>query len=101
MQSRKVSAKTVDRLKDEVYRQMLRLEGKRPAAQMLLAVALLNAWMTLEGQPFDCEPRHWLRNLSPVCLSLIEEICQSKCPGFAQERPVRRDKLAPNRAKMH
>jgi hypothetical protein len=72
MQTKKVSARTTDRLKDEVYRQMLRLEAGRPAAHVLLAVALLNAWMTLDEQPLDCEPRQWLRKVCPVCLRMIE-----------------------------
>ncbi|HEX4066512.1 MAG TPA: hypothetical protein VHZ09_10860 [Acidobacteriaceae bacterium] len=79
MRSRKLSAKTVDRLKDEVYRQMLRLEAGRPAAQILLAVALVNAWVTLEEERPDCEARLWLRKLSPVCLHMIEETLRVGC----------------------
>jgi len=75
MQPRKVSAKTADRLKDEVYRQMLRLEAGRPSAHLLLAVALLKAWITLDQQPLDCEPRKWLRKVCPVCLRMIEATC--------------------------
>lgn len=71
MRHQKVTARAIDRLKDEVYRQMLRLEAGRPAARVLLAVALLNAWTTLERQPAGCEPRQWLRKLSPVCLRMI------------------------------
>lgn len=79
MRPRKVSARTVDRLKDEVYRQMLRLEAERPAARILLSVALLNAWTILEEQSPDCEPRLWLRRLSPVCLRMIGTACHGKC----------------------
>ncbi len=49
MRPRKLSAKTADRLQDEICHQMLRLEAGRPSAQLLLAVALLKAWMMLEG----------------------------------------------------
>ena len=76
MRSPKVSAKTIGRLKDEVYRQMLRLEAGRPAAQLLLAMALLRAWMALEEQPADCEARRWLRQIAPVCLPMIEAGCR-------------------------
>jgi hypothetical protein len=73
MRRRKISARTANRLQDEVCRQMLRLEAGRPSAHLLLAIALLNAWIMLERQPPDCEPRQWLRRLTPVCLRMIEE----------------------------
>lgn len=87
MQSRKLSAKAVDRLKDEVYRQMLRLEGGRPAAQQMLAVALVQAWMAIEQQPLNCEARKWLRTLSPVCLHMIEEASPTNCDHCVRNRP--------------
>ncbi len=85
MRPGKISTRTIDRLKDDVYRQMLRLEGGRPSAQILLAVGLLHAWMALEGQPYDCETRQWLRTLSPVCLRMIEEACPAHGSGCIQE----------------
>jgi len=87
MRSSNISARTANRLKDEVYRQMLRLEGGRPEAQVLLAVALLHAWIALEQQPPDCEPRQWLRKLSPVCLRLIEDACRSGCGCCGPQQP--------------
>jgi siderophore synthetase component len=60
-----------DERKDEVYRQMLRVEAARPAAQLDLAVALLEAWVSLEGQQAGSEARRWLRRISPVCLRMI------------------------------
>jgi len=85
MRPSKVSTRTVDRLKDEVYRQMLRLEAERPAARVLLAVALLNAWTILEEQPPDCEPRQWLRKLNPVCLRMIQTPCRTRCDACDRE----------------
>lgn len=85
MRPRKISARTADRLQDEVCRQMLRLEAGRPSAHLLLAVALLNAWMMLEEQPLNCEPRQWLRRLTPVCLRMIEEVCRPGCGSYIQE----------------
>ena len=38
-------------LKDEVYRQMFRLEESRPGAEMGLALALLRAWLAAESNP--------------------------------------------------
>jgi DNA-directed RNA polymerase specialized sigma24 family protein len=73
MKQKRVSQRTANRLKDEVYRQMLRLEGDRSAARLLLVLALLKAWMALEEQPPDCEPRQWLRRICPFCVSLIED----------------------------
>jgi hypothetical protein len=71
MTGKRVSTRAADRLKDEVYRQMLRVEAGRPAAQIPLAVALLQAWMMLEEQPCESEARQWLRTVSPVCVRLI------------------------------
>ena len=35
-----------NRLKDEVYRQMFRLEESRPGAELGLSLALLRAWVS-------------------------------------------------------
>ena len=72
MLPRKLSARTADRLQNEICHQMLRLEAGRPSAQLLLGVALIKAWMILGEQPADCEARQWLRRLTPVCLRMIE-----------------------------
>jgi hypothetical protein len=72
MRSRKVSARTADRLKDEVYRQMLRLEAGHSAA-VPLALALLNAWTVCDGQLTNCELRLWLRRVCPVCMRMMTE----------------------------
>lgn len=39
------------RIKDEVYRQMFRLEEHRPGAEMGLALALLRAWLAADRIP--------------------------------------------------
>jgi len=59
-------------LKDEVYRQMFRLEAGRPGAAQQLAVALLRAWMALEASPRASSDRIWLRQICPVCIGLLE-----------------------------
>jgi len=102
MRSRNISARTANRLKDEVYRQMLRLEGGRPEAQVLLAVALLKAWTTLERQPPACDARQWLRKLSPVCLRLIEDACRAGCNGCEPHAPGsgRESAMAPVAARV-
>ena len=41
-----------ERLKDEVYRHMFRLEGNRPGADLDLAVALVRGWL-------DANSRAW------------------------------------------
>ena len=43
--------KSPERLRDEVYRQMFRVEAGRPRAEVELAIALLRAWMGLETLP--------------------------------------------------
>jgi hypothetical protein len=61
-----------DDLKDEVYRQMFRLEAGRPGAASQLAVALLRAWIELEGSPKPASGRVWLRKICPICIGLLE-----------------------------
>ena len=59
-------------LKDDVYREMLRLEANRPGAEMALALALLRAVVQSES----LSPTHafadWLRAICPVGLRMIE-----------------------------
>ncbi len=64
--------KQSDQLKDEVYRQMFRLEAGRPGAASQLAVALLRAWMALDTAPRTASDRQWLRQICPVCIGLLE-----------------------------
>ena len=61
-----------ERLKDEVYRQMFRLEAHRPGAEMDLAVALLRAWLASELEPDVGVDKPWLRKICPICLAMIE-----------------------------
>jgi len=61
-----------DDLKDEVYRQMFRLEESRPGAEMSLALALLRAWLACDSKWESCEQRKWLKAISPICLAMIE-----------------------------
>jgi hypothetical protein len=58
-------------LKDEVYRQMFRLEENRRGADMGLALALLRAWIATSTRPENAD-RDWLVRLSPICLQMIE-----------------------------
>jgi hypothetical protein len=64
--------KQSDQLKDEVYRQMFRLEAGRQGAASQLAVALLRAWIALDTAPRTASDRQWLRQICPVCLGLLE-----------------------------
>lgn len=59
-------------LKDEVYRQMFRLEEGRPGAEMGLAVVLLQAWIATGSTLQRREDRAWLKKISPICLQMIE-----------------------------
>ena len=61
-----------EHLKDEVYRQMFRLEENRRGADLALALALLRAWIAADDKPRDVEDRDWLRKVSPICLQMIE-----------------------------
>jgi hypothetical protein len=59
-------------LKDEVYRQMFRLEESRAGAEISLALALLRAWLACGSKGENCEERTWLKTISPICLAMIE-----------------------------
>jgi hypothetical protein len=39
-----------ERLKDEVYRQMYRLEAHRPGAELSLSIALLRVWIASDSE---------------------------------------------------
>ena len=76
--TRKKSARpakiTLEQFCDAVYWQMFRVESGRPDAELCLAVTLLRAWLALEEYPQDSEPRQWLRNVSPVCMEMLESL---------------------------
>lgn len=61
-----------DQLKDEVYRQMFRLEANRRGADLDLAMALLRGWLSLSFEPEVSKLREWLTKISPLCLRMIE-----------------------------
>ncbi|WP_348264302.1 hypothetical protein P8935_07145 [Telmatobacter sp. DSM 110680] len=61
-----------DRLKDEVYRQMFRLEANRPGADLGLALALLRAWLASSSAPHTRESNQWLKKICPICIAMIE-----------------------------
>jgi cell division FtsZ-interacting protein ZapD len=70
--SKKSSRNQGEQLKDEVYRQMFRLEESRPGAEMGLALALLHAWLAADSKSESGEERDWLKKVSPICLQMIE-----------------------------
>jgi hypothetical protein len=65
-----------NRSKDEVYRQMFRLEECRPGAEMGLALALLRAWAATAAESETGDERDWLQKISPLCLQMIESSLQ-------------------------
>jgi DNA-directed RNA polymerase specialized sigma24 family protein len=65
-------AEADERVKDEVYRHMFRLEGGRTGADLDLALALLRAWVASDSESGKAAMRDWLRKICPICLSLIE-----------------------------
>jgi hypothetical protein len=69
-------------LKDEVYRQMFRLEEGRPGAEMGLAVALLRSWIAADPKPQSSEDRDWLKKISPICLQMIEASLKANATAF-------------------
>ena len=65
-------------LKDEVYRQMFRLEASRPGADISLAVALLRAWVAAASGREMLGVRSWLRKISPICIFMLESVNETK-----------------------
>ena len=68
----KFPARLVNRLKDEVYREMLLLEVNRPGAEMGLALALLRAVVEAGVPDGQEEFQRWVRMICPVGLQMIE-----------------------------
>ena len=61
-----------DMLKDEVYRQMYRLEAHKPGAALDLAIALLRGWLVQDPQTESAQVHEWLKKVCPICLLMIE-----------------------------
>ena len=62
----------MNRLMDEVYRQMFLLEERRPGSEVGLALALLRAWVAADTPREGSEECAWLKKICPVCLEMIE-----------------------------
>lgn len=70
-----------ERLKDEVYRHMFRLEAKRQGADLDLAVALVHGWLDADSGRGRPAMREWLKKICPICLALIEASQQARDTG--------------------
>jgi hypothetical protein len=66
------SLQRTGKLKDEVYRQMFRLEARRPGAAKDLAAALLRAWIETDRGTKTGVDKEWLRKICPLCITMIE-----------------------------
>jgi hypothetical protein len=66
-----------ERLKDEVYRQMFRLEARHPGADRDLAVALLRAWIACGSPAARKGEIQWLKKICPICLGMIDDALQA------------------------
>ena len=62
----------IARLKDEIYRQMFRLEEGRSGSELGLALALLRTWIATDSKSEGAGNREWLSKVSPICLQMIE-----------------------------
>jgi hypothetical protein len=74
-----------DRLKDEVYRQMYRLEERRQDSAIGLALALLRAWVAEDAKIDSAAKRSWLMKISPICIQMIEKSLRSECAEGSSE----------------
>ena len=74
-----LQTRKLNRLKDEVYREMLLVEVNRPGAEMGLALALLRAVVSScsFGDPEDF--RNWLKDVCPLGLRMIEVSLRGSC----------------------
>jgi len=66
----------VNRLTDEVYRQMFKLEEGKPGAEMGLSLALLRARVATDTELEGSEEWDWLKKISPICLQMVERSLQ-------------------------
>lgn len=64
--------KSAERLQDEVYRHMFRLEAGLPGADLDLAIALLRAWMASDLESEKPKFHGWLKKICPICLLMIQ-----------------------------
>ena len=62
----------MNRLKDEVYREMLLIEVNRPGAEMGLALALLRAVVQSDSFSDHQDFGEWLKAVCPLGLNMIE-----------------------------
>jgi len=88
--------KQANRLKDEVYREMLLLEMHRPGSEMGLALALLRAIVQSESLSDHRGFRQWLKSICSVGLNLIEVSLEEGCKctldaGHPDSRPGSED----------
>src|SRR5258708_25041954 len=65
-------SRKANRLKDEVYREMLLLESNRPGSEMGLALALLRAVVQSDHLSVSHEAKAWLKSICPLGLRMIE-----------------------------
>ena len=61
-----------ERLQDEVYRQVFRLEAHRQGAELDLSVALLRAWQAAGEVSALDQDWQWLKKICPICIEMIE-----------------------------
>lgn len=70
-----------ERIKDEVYRQMFRLEEGRAGSEIALALALLRAWLAAGSELLGSEDHAWLKKVSALGVEMIEGSTQAHGPG--------------------
>ena len=75
-------------VKDEVYRQMFLLEECRPGAETGLALALLRAWLEAGTRPACKEEQDWLKQVSPICLEMIEAAVKAIGPSYPRSNEL-------------
>lgn len=63
----------INRLKDDVYREMYRLEARQPGSEMALALALLRMMVASQHCPRREDFTGWLKEICPVALKMIED----------------------------
>jgi len=77
--SRVSEVRKANRLKDEVYREMLLIEVNRPGAEMGLALALLRAVVQSRALSEESEFEDWVKAICPVGLRMIEVALGEQC----------------------
>ena len=78
----------LNRLRDEIYKAMLRVEAHKPEAKGSLQEALLHAWHATNEVKDVEEFRLWLQKITPICLEMLSGGEQTEFDSDTRRTPI-------------